>query len=151
MYKVGDYLVYKKDVCKVLDIIDNIYLLVPISDPSLKIKVSVDSDGIRELVSENELNKLISDIPSIDIINCDDKMIEYEYKQLLGNGCFEDLIKVIKTTYLRNKERLANKKKKNLKDSEYMEKAEKLLYPEVGIVLNLSFEETKNKIEGLIA
>ena len=58
-------------------------------------------------------------------------------------------------TYLRNKYRLENKKRKNLRDSEYMEKAEKLLYTEIGVVLNLTFEETKNfiinKVESMVA
>lgn len=154
MYKVGDYLVYKKDVCQVKDIIDKdngkYYLLVPINDSSLKIQVSINSDGIREIITKNEVDNLIKEIPNIKIIDCDDKAIEYEYRQILSTGTFIDLLKLIKTTYLRNKVRLDNKKKKNLRDSEYMEKAEQLLYPEIGIVLNLTFEEIKNMVEGLV-
>lgn len=157
MYNTGDYLVYRKDVCQIKEIISKdtgkYYLLVPVSDPSLKIQVSVDSDCIRELINKDEINKFIGTIPNIDVIDCDDKVIEYEYKQLL-NGSREDLIKLIKTTYLRNKNRLDNKKKKNLRDSEYMEKAERLLYTEIGLVLNLSYDETKdyiiNKVEELV-
>ena len=158
MYRIGDYLVYKKDVCKVREILEketgNYYLLVPVNDPSLKIQASVDSDGIRELITRKELDKLLNNISNIEIIDCDEKMIEYEYKQLLCSGTKEDLIKLIKTTYLRNKYRLENKKRKNLKDSEYMEKAEKLLYTEISVVLNLSIEETQafiiNKVEGMV-
>ena len=159
MYRVGDYLVYKKDVCKVKEIIEKdtgtFYSLEPVSDSSLKIQASINSDGIRELITRKELDNLINNISNIEIIDCDEKMIEYEYKQLLCSGNKEDLIKLIKTTYLRNKYRLENKKRKNLRDSEYMEKAEKLLYTEIGVVLNLTFEETKNfiinKVESMVA
>ena len=159
MYRVGDYLVYKKDVCKVKEIIEKdtgtFYSLEPVSDSSLKIQASINSDGIRELITKKELDNLINNISNIEIIDCDEKMIEYEYKQLLCSGNKEDLIKLIKTTYLRNKYRLENKKRKNLRDSEYMEKAEKLLYTEIGVVLNLTFEETKNfiinKVESMVA
>ena len=159
MYRVGDYLVYKKDVCKVKEIIEKdtgtFYSLEPVSDSSLKIQASINSDGIRELITKKELDNLINNISNIEIIDCDEKMIEYEYKQLLCSVNKEDLIKLIKTTYLRNKYRLENKKRKNLRDSEYMEKAEKLLYTEIGVVLNLTFEETKNfiinKVESMVA
>ncbi len=159
MYKIGDYVVYNKDVCTVNDIVlkDNkeYYLLRPVEDPSLKMQVLIDNENIRELITTNELNDLINNIPNIETITCDEKMLEYEYKQLLSNGNKEDIIKVIKTTYLRNKDRILNKKKINLKDNEYLEKAEKLLYTEIGIVLNLTFEEVKNfiikKVEELVA
>ena len=159
MYKIGDYVVYNKDVCVVNDMVlkDNkkYYLLLPVEDPSLKMQVLVDNENIRGLITMNELNDLINNIPNIETITCDEKMLEYEYKQLLSNGSKEDIIKVIKTTYLRNKDRILNKKKINLKDSEYLEKAEKLLYTEIGIVLNLTFEEVKKfiikKVEELVA
>jgi len=101
MYRIGDYLVYKKDVCKVKGILEkdtgNYYLLVPVDDSSLKIQVSTDSDGIRKLITRRELDNLINSIPNIETIECDEKMIEYEYKQLLCSGNKEDLIKLIKT------------------------------------------------------
>ena len=94
MYRVGDYLVYKKDVCKVKEIIEKdtgtFYSLEPVSDSSLKIQASINSDGIRELITKKELDNLINNISKIEIIDCDEKMIEYEYKQLLCSGNKED-------------------------------------------------------------
>ena len=43
---------------------------------------------------------------------------------------YEDLIKIIKTTYLRNKERIDNNKKIGGTDDEYFKQAEKYLYNE---------------------
>ena len=45
------------------------------------------------------------------ISNIDDKYIEKTYKELLNSGTYEDLIIIIKTTYLRNDNRIKNNKK----------------------------------------
>ena len=157
MYKIGEYLVYRKSVCQVKEIKEkngtNYYQLVPIDDASLKIEVPVeDKDKVlRNLITKEEIENLIKNMPNIELIDCNDRMIELEYRNLLATGNREDIIKVIKTAYLRNKTRLENKKKMNEKDINYLEKAEKLLYNEFSIVLNLSLEDTRqyiiNKVE----
>lgn len=54
---------------------------------------------------------MISKIPTIEIIQSEDREIEYVYKRLLEEGTLENLIKVIKTTYMRNQERLSQNKR----------------------------------------
>lgn len=152
MFKINDYVVYKKDVCKIIDIKEkqfnnqNYFVLAPIDDNSLKIDVPVDNrcGYLRELITKDEAQKIIQDIPNIEIIKNNDKMIETEYRNLLNSNKHRDLIKIIKTTYLRNKERLDSNKKVRDKDLQYFELAEKYLYNEFSIVLNLTYEETKN-------
>ena len=154
MYKINDYLVYGKDVCKVEKIEEkkfnneDYYLLRPLKNKTLKISapVSDKANKIRELISKKELEKLIKKIPEISIITTDDKFIENEYKKLLSTGTHEDLIKIIKTTYLRNKKRLDNNKKIAEKDKNYFELAEEYLYNEFSVVLGKNFEETKDYI-----
>ena len=160
MFDVGEYLVYKNNVCKVKDIKDKegimYYKLVPIDDDSLKIEIPVEnSDGIlRKVISRKEVESLVKEIPKIEVIEIPDRLIEYEYKNLISTGDKIDLIKVIKTAYLRNKKRLENKKRLNEKDVNYLEKAEKILYNELCIALNLTFEQVKeyiiNKVEMLV-
>lgn len=155
MYKINDYLVYKNDVCKVKNIKKNeingldYYILVPTNDDSLIINVPTDNrmGYIKNIITKEEAEKLINDIPKIKPLkNIEDKYIENTYKNLIYNGTREDLIKIIKTTYLRNKERINNKKKISDKDSNYFNKAEKYLYNELSIVLNKTFDETKEYI-----
>lgn len=153
MHKIGEYVVYRKEVCEITDIKEKVfnnkdyYVLVPINDKSLKLQVPVeDNVYLRELVSKEELEKIIEIIPQIEIINVTDKLIENEYKRLMNSGSFGDLIKIIKTTYLRNKNRLENNRKISEKDEQYFEKAEKYLYTEFSIVLNKSYDETKEYI-----
>lgn len=151
MYKIGEYVVYKKDVCKIIDIRKNhfnnedYYIMVPVSDSSLKIDIPTANrcNFIRDIISKEEVLKLIRKIPTISLIKNDDKLLEQEYKALISNGNHEDLIKIIKTTYLRNKDKIENKKKISEKDNHYFEQAEKYLYSEFSIALNMSYEDTK--------
>ena len=154
MFKVNDYVVYRGDVCKIVDIHHNAlknqdyYVLVPFNDDSLKIDIPIDNrtNSIRSLITKSQIDELIKDIPNIKVIESSDKLLENEYKNLLNTYSHSDLIKIIKTTYLRNKERTDNKKKVSDRDNSYFNKAEKRLYTEFSIVLNLSFDETKEYI-----
>lgn len=154
MFNVNDYVVYRKNVCKIKEIKKNsdenmYYTLIPVTDESLKIEVPISSNSnvLRGLINTTEINSLIEEIPNINPILDDDKMIENEYKELLKSGTHKDLIKIIKTTYLRNKERQDNKKKISDKDKKYFEQAENYLYTELSIVLGMNFDETKKYIE----
>lgn len=153
LYKVGDYIVYKRDVCKVKEIKEkyynntDYYVLNPISDDSLRINVPVDNDKLlRSLITEEEVKLIIKNIPNIDIIDEDDKMLETIYKDLLKSENHEDLIKIIKTTYLRNKDRVDNNKKISEKDNTYFNLAERYLYTEFSVVLNKSFDDTRDYV-----
>ena len=159
MFKINDYVVYRKDVCIVKDIkeqeIDKslYYVLIPINDKSLKIKVPTANrlGLLRNLITKEELDNIIKNIPNIKIIKENDRLIENEYKELLKSGTFNDLIKIIKTTYVRNKEREDSKKKSSDKDMTYFQLAEKYLYTEFSIVLNKSYNETKEYVEKIIS
>lgn len=152
MYNVGDCVVYKKEVCKVTDYKEkhingnDYYELVPILDKSLKIVVPVNSGFIRNVISRDAAEKIIDMIPDIEIIEVNDKLIENEYKRLLHEGEYEGLIKIIKTTYLRNEERINNKRKISEKDDNYFNLAEKYLYSEFSVSLDMEYDEVKKYV-----
>ena len=152
MKKVGDYIVYRRDVCKITNIKDinnnKYYVLEPLRDKSLHIDVPVDNKLglIKELITKEEIDKLIKNIPNIEIVDDDDRKIEMRYKELLDSGTHEDLIKVIKTAYIRNKNRKKTNKKISERDTKYFNLAEEYLYSEIGIVLNITFDEVKDYI-----
>ena len=163
MYKENDYLVYKKDVCKVREVRKNkmngkdYYILVPVNDESLIIEVPSDNrmGYIRDVISKEDAEKLIKKIPKIETLkNIDDKYIEKTYKELIYNGTHEDLIKIIKTAYIRNEDRTNSKKKLSDKDTKFFEQAEKYLYTELSISLGMNYDETKdyiiNKVQSII-
>ena len=152
MYKIGDYIIYLKDVCKVLDIKEkymndmDYYVLNPVNDNSLKLNIPINNNSLRNLISKEKIEEIINNILNIEVIQDDDKTIENTYKILLSNATHEDLIKIIKTSYLRNQKRIDNKKKISNKDKNYFELAEKYLYNEFSVVLGLSFDETRDYV-----
>ena len=152
MYKIGDYVVYNNNVCKIEEIREkrynnlDYYFMHPIDDKTLNIELPVNNKLIRSVISKEEANKLIEKIPFIEIIETDTKMIENTYKELMKTNKLEELIKIIKTTYLRNNERIKSGKKESEKDSNYFDMAERRLYNELSVSLNLTFEQTKEYI-----
>lgn len=141
-----NYIVYRKEVCQIIDEKEGIYVLIPAYDNSIKYKVPANSPLLKDLMTREEIDRLLLGIPHINVLNMSDKQIEQTYKELMNNGTHEDLVKIIKTTYLRNQLRILNNKKISEKDDEYLKRAEKYLYEEIGVVLNMSFEQTKEYV-----
>ena len=147
MYKIGDNVIYNHSVCRVIGFNKfgerDYYVLNSISDLSLKINVPMDNNNIRDLISKDDINTLIKDIPSIDTVDVDRKNIDAVYKSLLDDGSYRSLISIIKTAYLINKVRVDNRKKIRDKDDYYFKLAEEYLYNEFSVVLGMSYDDTK--------
>ncbi len=150
-YNIDEYVVFRQDVCKIKEIknINNIdyYVLTPITDESLIINIPKDNENIRQVISKEEALKIVDSIPSIEPIISNDKNIENLYKELIRNGSQLDLIRIIKTTYMRNKHRKENNKRLGDRDSTYFIKAEKYLYNELMISLDMTYDELKTYIK----
>lgn len=153
----GTKLIYKGNVCIIEEILKNYYkeldyyALSQLSDPSLTIKVPVDfcKNDIRNIISKEDALKLIKRIPEINPIEIDknnEKNLENIYKQILSDDDYDELVSVIKTTYLRNQEKIDSNKKISEKDNNYFNKAEKKLYEELSIALDFSEEEIRKQI-----
>lgn len=155
MYKKDDYVVYKHDVCKIKNIKESqltgktYYVMTPIDDDSLIIDIPTeDKMGfLRDIISKNDAEKIINNIHNIEPLPCtNDKDLVFLYKELINTGNHENLIKIIKTTYLRNQNRLNNKRKVSEKDNTYFKLAEKYLYNELSISLNMTTDKVKKYI-----
>ncbi|HPE15235.1 MAG TPA: CarD family transcriptional regulator [Bacilli bacterium] len=153
MFKVNDYVIYKNDTCIIKNTKNmrgrDYYSLSPIDDLSLNIDVSIENNlgHIRSIISKSEVEQIISSIPMVECIEFEnEKMFESEYKRILASGKYEDLIKIIKTSFLRNDARLLNNKRISEKDDFYFKKAEKILYNEFSIALGLTYDETKKYV-----
>ena len=153
MFEIGEYVIYKHEVCVVKEIKKEknnkeYYSLIPLSDNTLKIAIPIElvNKSIRKLITKEQALDLIKNMKDIEIIKLDSKLLEAEYKKLLQDDSHESLVKIIKTTYVRNKERVDSKRKISDKDDYYFKIAEKYLYNELSIVLNKTFNETKEYI-----
>ena len=159
MYKKDEYVVYRHDVCKIKDIRTNslngntYYVMTPIDDESLIIDIPTENKlgHLRDIISSDKANEVIKRIPSINPIKeINDKKLDSKYKELLSSGTYDDLIKIIKTTYLRNKSRIDNNRKISEKDNTYFKLAEKYLYNELAISLNMNPTEVKDYISKVV-
>lgn len=152
MFKVKNYVLYNYNVCKINEIVkingNDYYVLVPVTDESLTIKAPVTQEGIniRRLLTKKEIKQLIDKMNDIKIIDIPDHKLEQEYKRLLNTGNREDLVSIIKTTYLRNEKRKETGKKVGEKDSIYFNLAEKSLYSEIAIVLKTDINKAKDYV-----
>ena len=160
MFQVDDYVVYGGNgVCRVVDVgtveISGVskdklfYTLEPVYSKSSVVYTPVDNQKvvIRRIISKNEANELIDDIPNIETIQAEtDKRREEIFKESLRKHDCRCWIQIIKTLYLRNEVRLAQGKKITGTDERYLHTAEEGLYSELAIPLEIP----KDKVENFI-
>ena len=152
MYKINDYVIYKREVCVVKDLkrINNqdYYTLENKEDTSLKISIPVSQETqlLRHLATFDEISNTldhINDIPTLDI---NERNLEEQYKLLLQCTTIENLIKIIKTAYIRNKIRENNHKHLSDTDTSYQELAEQFLFNEIAYAMNISYDAAKELV-----
>lgn len=160
MFKVGDIVAHKRDICKITEIIKDFrpdgdyYTLIPLDDDSLTIHTPVlDKRGlIRDIINKKDAEALIQRIPKIEIVEIeDDRALENEYIKLIDSGKHEDLIKIIKTTYIRKEARINSGQRVGERDKRYFKQAEKLFYTEFSVALNKSYQDTKEYVENKVS
>lgn len=150
MLEPGSYIVYKQQVCKVKGIIEkyyhdkDYYYLVPLTNEKLKIMLPVDQVGqTRALMSKDQAYDLVDRIGSIAPLEIHARNMKESYQALFESDDPENLVKIIKTTYMRTQDRIALNKKVTASDETYFEKAENYLFSELSIVLDMDFEEVR--------
>lgn len=147
MFKAGEYIIYNNNVCRIKEIRNKeFYVMNPVDDESLTITLPVDNNSIKEVMNKKEALNLIDNILDVEVLDIDGKLLEKEYKKLIKSDDIYDKIKIIKTLYMRNIIRENNGKKLSETDNNYLNKAEKVVYNELAISLNKSFDETKEFI-----
>ena len=160
MFKIGDQVVhYKEGVCEVTNIgrLDircsdrekEYYTLKPLYNAggTLYMPVNGQEKQLRKVISSNEARELIADMPNIDILNVnDEKRRELMYKEALFKNQCRSWVALMKTSYIRKKERLAVGKKVINVDDRYLNSAEKFLYGELAVALDIPKEKVREYI-----
>ena len=164
MFKVNDYVIYKRDVCIILEekLISNYeyFVLQSTIDDSLKInipknitfdEISIDSGAGSIKIDSISAQKLDLDLgagklTAQNLTVLKQTNIEEDYKRCLRDETLESLIAIIKTSYFRNQSRLAHNKKMTDKDKYYYELAEKFLYNEIAYIYNTTYEDAKKYV-----
>lgn len=160
MFEIGEYIVYgNTGVCKVEEVkkmtepgtkSDRLYYtLEPVYRKGCRLFTPVDNQKVkmRPVLTMQEADELIGRIKEIDILWVkDEKSREQMYKDAIRTCNCEELVKIIKTLYLRKKARLAAGKKVTSSDAKYLHLAEESLYGELSVVMGIPKDEVETFI-----
>ncbi|MCE5197026.1 MAG: CarD family transcriptional regulator [Negativicutes bacterium] len=122
------------------------YLLKPINTEGSIIYVPLDNalltSKMRNLLSPDEIHELIKLIPEEQTTwIADSKLRSEKYKDIFGRGDHRELVCMMKSIYLQKKDRSREGKKLWSGDEKALNTAEKILFDEFAIVLNITPEE----------
>ena len=154
MFEKGDYVVYgTKGVCQVEEITELAmkgtaegklyYVLRPCFQKGSTLFTPVDNEKtiIRPVMSRDEAAALVDAIAGIEaLLEKNDKEREKQYKEAIRSCDPRQWIRIIKTSYLRGQERIAQGKKATTVDERYFHAAEEQLYEELSIALDMPKE-----------
>ncbi len=165
MFQVKDKVVYgTHGVCEIAEIGKlsmsvadkkrKYYTLYPVYQKESAIYVPVDSEKIkmRPVITRDEIQSLLEKIPQLENIwVANEREREVQYKEALLSCDCQELIRVIKTIYLRKKSRVRDGKKVAAVDERYYRQAEEQLYGELAYVLGIDKEEVEDYITNYIS
>jgi CarD family transcriptional regulator len=160
MYEVNDYVVYGNiGVCKVLEIgtldMDGIdkqkmyYTLEPLKSTGSTIYTPVENKKVilRDVISKDEAMELLDDLGNVEVLNVtDNKFSEEKYKKAMKKYDFKEFLRVIKTLYIKERERNLDGKTITSTDKKYLDAAKECLYGELSITLEMPL----NKVEAFL-
>lgn len=160
MFDIGERVVYgKSGVCLIKDITEQeliinqkrtYYVLQPFSQQNSIIYAPVDSDkvSIRPVMTADEANRLIDEMPKIAKQVCEDPINEQKSETLtVFSNSSEDLAVIATRIYEKKKFAKAHKKKLGTIDEKNMRIAETLLFGELSVALNIPLEEVSTYID----
>ncbi len=160
MFDVDDYIVYgSSGVCRITDIsdfnfIDNqkskYYVLANVFEPNASVIYAPVDGGMikmRKILSCEEVLEIIGRIPKMkqEYIE-DDKVRKENHRAILREGCPEKLATLLKSLHARKEKRVSEGKKMPMADEVDMHTAEKVLYEEFALALDMKLEDVENFI-----
>lgn len=153
MLEKGATIVYGSQICTMTDIKDmtfgkitrKYYVLSPVWDDKNVIYVPTDNETLlakmKRILSAEEIYALVKSIPSKETAWIeDDKERAQQYRKIIENANREEIIRVIKTLFERKKELEAVGRKLHSADVAILDKAEKVIYEEFALVLDIKKE-----------
>lgn len=153
MFRVGDVVLYTAStICRIDDITTKdfcgqeaeYYVLRPLYDENATIYIPTNNANLlgkmRNILSKDEVLHLIHILPQTDMIWIEDEHKRKEvFQKIMESGDRYELLKLIKTLYLYQKDRLQqNKRKMHVSDERFLKDAEKLILDEFAYVLGIA-------------
>lgn len=161
MFHKGDYIVYGiSGPCLVADVTRlsmpgcdgkrKYYVLRPVNSSKSTIYSPVDNDKviIRQIITREEAEDLLQEIPGIKQIHVEnEKLREEQYKEIMKNSDLHDCIGLIKTLYHKRQVRLDQGRKFTSVDERYLREALDTLTSELAIALDMDNQEAERTFQ----
>ena len=164
MFEVGDFVVYGSDgvyqVEKVGPLnmigVDKNKLYYTLTSPYMKgsrIFSAVDNQTVvmRAVMKKDEALELIDSMKEMELLEIqDDKKRNDVFKEALRTYDCKELVKIIKTLYVRQEQKQAEGKKNTAGDEKFFHIAEERLYGELAIALDMDKKNVKDYVEARV-
>lgn len=120
----------------------NYYVLEGMFGVETKITTPVDNPHLRAIISRNEVDALIEQMPRIPTTWQDDKRTRTEaFKSMIASNDVASLAQVIKTIYLKQEEKAKEKKQLSEDDLTILKQAEEILCEEISLTTGIAKEQ----------
>lgn len=151
MININDTILYGSEgVCTVVDIVERdfggkamqYYVLKPVYNNSSTIYVPVHNEALtakmRRILSIEEIYDIIQAMPGEESMWIEDENERKEkYKEILHRGDRMELVRIIKALYNHQQAQRSKGKHLHTADEHFFKEAEKMLYDEFALVLNI--------------
>lgn len=160
MFNVGDLIIYSSqgicqidEICEktVLGVTRNYYVLHPLDNPNLKISIPVDNDIMNRLVDRDEAEEIIQSfkLPGVSWIEKSSQRIQ-AYNGIIKKGNRREISQVANTLMKEKIKAESSGRKFPEKDRELLDFIQNILFSELAMSLNTTFEAVHKKVLDLI-
>lgn len=162
MFDIGDVIVYSEHgLCQIDEICDKTfagitrtyYVLHPLAESTLKISTPVDNDKVIMLKPlEHDAAKEILDSftqPGMDWIE-EAKQRSMKYNSLVKTGNRKEIARIANTLMRKDLELRLNNKRIYDQDRKLLHTIQNILFKELALALDTSFEEIVDRVNNLI-
>ncbi len=160
MFQIGDTLLYGTEgVCKMEEICEmkvrsakaKYYVLRPLYRDGSTVFVPVDNEALtakmRPLLTVDEINALLEKVSEEGGLWIEDAAErKAEFQKILVSGDRFEILRMIRTLYLRRRELQEKGKRLRTNDEQMLRDAEKLLNDELSLILGISQREVPDYI-----
>lgn len=162
MFNIGDLIIYSAHgICRIDDICEktysrvtkNYYVLHPIQDCRLKISIPVDSDKVNmlDLINKEEAEEIIESfkLPGTGSIELHNERNQI-YSDILKKGNRKEISNIVNTLIQKKLKTEESGKKFHEKDNKLLMYTQNILFTELAMALNTTFEKINDRVIGLI-
>lgn len=163
MFNIGDIIIYSAhgichidDICEktYLGVARNYYILHPIDDCKLKISTPVDNQKVTmlELIDKDEAEEILESfkLPGVSWIEIGSQRSEI-YSEIIKKGNRKEISKVLSTLIRKKHEAEINGKKFYEQDSKLLKFIQNILFTELAMSLNTSYEDINEKVVSIMS